>query len=155
MTVNIKNQSPFLRVQRLYPQDPQALSVEVDRSYTDISNAVNARTIGIFTSIYSIQNGETWYQNGLRYQGFRQFYPFTSAGSIPHNINTSTVFAFTRIYGTFTDGTNWYPVPLVSTVNINQQASIQITPSNIVLTFGAGAPVPVSGYIVLEWLIQS
>ena len=152
MATNIANQVPFLRVQRLFPQEMQQLTIEVDRSYTDIASAVNARTIGIFTTNNSVQTGETWYQNGIRYEGFRRFYPFTAAGNIPHGINTDNIFAFVKIYGTYTDGSNWYPLPYVDTALVANQVSISVTPTNIVITAGASSPPITQGYLVLEWL---
>ena len=156
MTTNIANQVPFLRQQRLFPQDSQALSVEIDRMYTDVANAVNNRSLAVYTSNQSTQNGDSWYLNGLRYAGFRQFYQFSAAGNIPHNINVSNIFAFVNIYGTFTDGTVWYPLPYVNVVAANNQVSVTVTATNIVITAGAGSPPSiVSGYCVLEWLSNS
>ncbi len=153
MSTNIANQVPFLRVQRLFPQDIQPLTIELDRSYTDVASAVNTRTIGVYTNNNSVQTGETWYQNGVRYEGFRRFYNFTAAGSIPHGITTDNIFAFVKIYGTFTNGTNWYPLPYVDVTAANNQVSVSVTPTNIVITAGAGTPPTITqGYVVLEWL---
>jgi hypothetical protein len=147
---------PFLRVQRLFPQDPQALSVEMDRAYTDIASNVNSRSLGVYPSNQSIQNGDSWYLNGLKYQGFRQFYTFTSAGNIPHGINLTNIFAITQIYGTFTDGSSWYPLPYVNVVAANNQVSVTVSGTNIVITAGGGAPPAITrGYVVLEWLSQA
>ncbi len=156
MSTNLRSQVPFLRVQRLFPQEAQALSVEIDRAYIDIANAVNSRMLGTFSSGFSTQNGETWYLNGLKYSGFRQFYPFTAAGSIPHGIKTDAITTFTKIYGTFTDGTNFYPLPYIDATAANNQISVSMTPTNIVITAGAGSPPTiVRGYIVLEYLTPS
>lgn len=156
MSTNLPNQSPFLRQQRLFPREMQALTVEVDRSYTDIANATNARTIGIYTSNNYVQTGESWYLNGLRYQGFRQFYTFTAAGNITHNINVANIFAITAIYGTFTDGTNWYPLPYVNATAANNQVQVIVTPTQIQITAGGGSPPAITqGYVVLEWLSQA
>ena len=153
MSTNIPNQVPFLRQQRLFPQEPQALSVEIDRAYVDIASSVNNRTIGQYTSNNSIQTGETWYLNGLRYSGFRQLYTFTAPGNSIHNIAVGNIFAFTKIYGTFTDGTNWYPLPYVNTAAANQ-VQVIVTATQIQITAGGGAPTISSGLIVLEWLSQ-
>ena len=146
------NQVPFLRVQRLFPQEAQPLSVEMDRAYTDISNSVNSRTIGIHSSNNPTQNGETWYLNGQRYQGFRQIYAFTSTAAINHNINLSNVFAFTQNYGDFTDGTNWYGLLFGSSTAISGQIGFYLSPTQIVFVTGAGAPTLNKGLITLEWL---
>jgi hypothetical protein len=146
---------PFLRVQRNFPVDPQALSVELSKSYIDIASSVNFRTMGIFSENAPSANGEFWYLTSAerRQQGIRRVYPFTAAGSIAHGITTSQIGGFTRIYGTFTNGTNWYPLPYVDVVAANNQVNIVVTPTNIVITAGGGAPPAITrGFVVLEWI---
>ncbi len=152
MATVVPNQTPFLRQQRLLPQEMQALTVEIDRAYTDIAAAVNFRKMGVFTNNNSTQNGETWYQDGLSYQGFRRFYNFTAAGNIPHGLNLDNIFAFTNIYGTFTNGTIWTPIPAVSIVSAINQVRAQVDATNIIIAACAGAPVIVRGIIVLDWI---
>ena len=54
--------------------------MEVDRSYIDIANAVNVRTISLFPSNRPALNGENWYiRNNQRQQALRQVYIFTAA----------------------------------------------------------------------------
>lgn len=156
MSTNVPRQTPFLRAQRHFPQDSQALAVELDKSYIDIANAVNTRTIGVYPKNFSVVTGNSWYLTGSnqRQQTLRQVYTFTSAGSIPHNINTQSISGFTFISGSFTDGTNFYPLPYVAIVAANQ-VQVVITPTNIVITAGGGAPTIASGVIVLEWLSQT
>lgn len=148
--------SPYLRVQRNFPTDkPQALAIELDRSYVDIANKVNSRTIGIFPVNFPISTGEAWYLSGplQKQQTLRQTYQVTGAGNIAHGINFTGIAGFTRIYGTFTDGTNWYPLPYVSATAANNQVALSVTPTNIVITAGAGSPPTISsGFVVLEWL---
>lgn len=148
-------QAPYLQEQRSFPSDNnQALTVELDRSYIDIAQKVNSRTIGIFAPTRPVITGERWFLQGPQNsnQSLRQLYTFTSSGSIPHGINFSQTSGFSRIYGTFTNGTNWYPLPYVDASNINNQVSLQITPTNIVITAGGTAPSITSGYVILEWL---
>ena len=159
MSANFKSTAPYLRTSRLFPDDnAQALSVEVDRSYLEIASAVNARTIGVFALNTQSVNGESWYFSGAskKEQGLRQVYTFTAAGSFAHNINLSTVTRFTRIYGTFTNGSgDWYPLPYVDVVAANNQVSIRVDATNIIITAGAGAPPTItSGLVVLEWLAR-
>ena len=151
-------QSPFLRVQRHFPTDnPQALSIEVDRAYADTAQKVNARSIGIFGVNFPIVNGDTWFLAGStqKQQALRQVYPFTAAGNIPHGISwTSVSFISPLSYGTFTDGTNWYGAIYASNTAIGGQVSFYVTPTNIVVLAGAGAPAITQGYINLEWVSQ-
>lgn len=157
MTANFQNTAPFLRTSRLFPDDdPQALSVEVNRSYIQIASCVNARTIGIFTVNVQSASGEFWFLEGgnRRLQGLRQVYIFTAIGSTPHGINVNSVNQFTKCSGSFTDGTNWYGALFGSNTTIAGQVSFYVTPTNIVIQAGVGAPTIVSGSIVLEWISQ-
>jgi hypothetical protein len=148
-------QSPFLRQQRNFPHDnPQALGVELDKSYIDIAIKVNARTIGLFAIGNQIVTGEAWYLTGSsqKQQTLRQIYRFTSTGNIAHGINFVTVAQVTKPSGSYTDGTNWYGAIYASSVAIAGQVTFYVTPTNIVVLAGAGAPSIVSGTIILEWL---
>lgn len=153
MTTPNSNQVSFLRTSRTFPEDSQALSVELDRSYLDIANAVNVRTIGLFTNHKPSNTGEGFFLGKGRQQTSRQVYMFTSSGSIDHGINFLSIAGFTRIYGTFTNGTNWYPLPYVDVVNANNQVNVIVTPTNIVITAGGGSPPAItSGFVIIEWL---
>jgi len=149
-------QSPYLRTQRSFPaENTQVLSVEVDRAYIDIAQKVNSRTVGTFPLNTPVVTGERWFLTGQpnSQQTLRQIYTFTAAGGIAHGITTTQIEGFTKIYGTFTDGTNWYPLPYVDVANANNQVNVYVSPTNIVITAGAGAPPAItSGIVVLEWL---
>jgi len=153
---NVVNQVPYLRTSRNFPQEAQPLAVEVDKSYIDTANAVNARTIGIFPTFRPAINGEAWYlQANQKQQGFRQAYPFTSTANIPHGITLANISQMSpSCRGTYTDGTNWYGLIFASNVAIAGQITFYVTPANIVFLSGAGAPTLTSGTIVLEWLSQ-
>ena len=153
MSSNITNQVPFLRTSRSFPMEAQPLSVEINKSYVDIANSVNARTIGQFTTNRPVPSGESWFLRNQRQQGLRQAWEFTGSNlSINHGINISFIYAFTKIYGTFTDGTNWYPLPYVDTTDVINQVSVEVTPTQIVITAGGGAPTISTGIVVLEWI---
>ena len=153
--MSIPINATYLRRQRTFPQDsPQALSVELDKAYIDIANTVNDRTIGTFAINKSTINGESWYLLGSnqRKQGQRQAYTFTATGNISHTLNFNSLSSFTRGFGSFTDGTNFYGVIFGSSTAIAGQVSFYITPTNIVVLAGAGAPSITSGIIVVEWI---
>jgi len=158
MTVTLQT-SPYLREQRQFPaSDAKTLASECDQAYIDIALKVNARTVGLFSIDFPVVTGEAWFFAGSsqRQQTLRQVYKFTAAGSIVHGINFSAVSNFTRIYGTIFDGTNYYPLPYVNTVAVNNQISVNVTPTNIVITAGGGGgqPAIVSGLVIIEWLSQ-
>lgn len=147
--------TPYLRVQRTFPQDPQALSVEISRAYIDIAQNVNKRTIGIFANV-PLVTGDTWFLNGgnRKQQTLRQVYTITGTGSYEHGITLSNISGFTKIYGTFVDNAGvWYPLPYVDSVNADNQISVVVNSTHIVITAGGGSPPAIaSGFVVLEWL---
>lgn len=156
MGVNVVNQVPYLRTTRNFPEDLHQLTIEINKSYVDVANAVNNRTISIFPTSNAALNGESWFiTQNMRQQGFRKVFTFTTAGSFNHNINFNGLNSFTRIYGTFKDNAgNWYPLPYVSITAANQVA-ILVTPTQISIIAGGGAPTITSGMIVLEWISQA
>lgn len=151
-------QAPYLRTQRDFPgDDPQKLTVEIDKSYIDIASKVNSRIIGTYALGFPLVTGEQWYLSGQpnKQQSLRQIYTFTGAGNIPHGINFAEVSLFSpRSYGVFTDGANWYGAIFGSNVAIAGQVSFYVTPTNIVILSGAGSPSITSGTINLEWISQ-
>ena len=148
------NKSPFLRNQRSFPTDPEMLSVEINKSYVDISNAVNSRTISQFATA-TLSNGEQWFNTSpdKPLTGFRKIYTITGTGNTPHGLMISRISSFVRIWGSFTDGSIWYPLPYVDVAAATNQISITIDSTNIIVTAGAGAPPSItSGIITLEWI---
>ncbi len=157
MNNNASKQGHYLRSSRSFPEDLHLISIEVNKAYIDIANTVNDRIIGLFTSNRPIVNGESWfYDQNRKQQGFRQLYvlgAIVDNMTVAHQIQVSTTAGFTRCYGEYTDGTNWYGLISGSNVAIAGQISFYITPTNIVFRVGAGAPAGVtSGRVVLEWL---
>lgn len=153
MSSNFAQTAPFLRTSREFPEEMQSLTVEINKSYVDIASAVNQRTIGLFPKGKVAITGESWFLTSSRQQSLRQIYTFTGAGNIPHGLNLSQVFAFVRIFGAFTDGSVWYPLPYVNATAANNQVSVTVNGTNIVITAGGGSPPTIiSGTVVLEWL---
>lgn len=143
-TNNVFNRVNLLRTTRTFPQEDQQLTDELTKMYTEVAGSVNSRTIGIFPVNHPSPNGEVWYLGGSNQKqgGLRQVYMFTSAAlTFPHMINISQIWGFVHIYGTYTDGTNWFPIP---------GQDLEVTPTNIVVSGIA----PTSGTVVLEWLSE-
>jgi hypothetical protein len=151
MSTNVTNSAPYLRTSRNFPFEIQPLVVEVNRSYLDIASKVNERTIGVFPTNTPAITGERWFLTTSAQQTLRQIYPFTATGNIPHGINFSNVSQFTKCSGSYTDTTNWYGAIYASSLAITGQVSFYVTPTNIVVLAGAGAPTISTGTIVLEW----
>lgn len=154
MTANLTNQVAYLRTSREFPEDLRIMAIELTKAYIDIANVVNSRVIGTFSTNRPAINGKSFFITNARHQGLRQVYTFSSTGNIAHGLNNtySAIPYFTQSYGSFTDGTNWYGAIYGSNVAIAGQVSFYVTPTNIVVLAGAGAPTITSGIIVLEWI---
>lgn len=156
----VVNHSSYLRVSREFPKDPERLTLQINKSWVDIANAVNVRVIGLYPTNGAAVTGEEWFiQGSSKQQSLRQVYNFTAVGSIPHNIFTNISWVTPNSYGSFFDGTRFHGVIYAnSSVPIAGQLTFDVTPSvgqtsgNIIITAGAGAPAIVRGIIVLEWL---
>jgi hypothetical protein len=150
---NIVNQMPYLRTTRAFPEELHQLTVEVNKSYVDIANAVNNRTISIFPTTRPALTGESWFlfQN-QRQQTFRQVYTFTSTASINHGISFVRPGQFINCFGSYTDEINTYGLIFSTSVAIAGQIGFYVTPTQIIFTIGAGEPALTSGIIVLQWL---
>lgn len=155
MTTNIVNQVSYLRTTREFPEDLHMLTVEINKSYVDIANAVNNRTISIFPTNRPALTGESWFFTTSRQQSFRQIFSFTSFAAITHGLPFTSIDRFTIAYGTFTDGTNWYGLIFGNALApIAGQVIYHVTPTQIIFGVGAGAPAITKGNIVVEWLSQ-
>lgn len=152
MSANIQNQVAYLRTSREFPEDLRQLSIECNKSYIDIANAVNSRIISTFPVNKAAVTGENWFLNNLKQQSLRRVYIFTTTTAIDHGLDLTSIDRFTNNYGQFTDGTNWYGLFSASNVAIAGQITFYITPTQIVFLVGAGAPAIIKGNIVLQWL---
>lgn len=166
MSANIFNQVAYLRTTREFPEDLHQLTVEVNKTYVDIANAVNNRTISIFPTTKSVQSGENWFINStIRQEGFRQVYivpaGIVSGSTLNIGFKISTISQFTpKCYGTYRDAANsWYGLIFATSVPIAGQISFYIkvnaastTSDQIIFEVDGAAPVLVTGTIVLEWI---
>jgi len=157
-----QQQQPYLPTSRKFPvQNPVQLEPELIKSYIDVAQAVNIRTIGIFENL-QIVTGERWFSGDasnalLKRQSYRKAFTFAaiSAGtssSILHGITNVT--AFTRIYGTcITDIPDYRPLPYAS-VTANANIELKVTPTQITISVGAASPNITSAIVVLEYLLN-
>jgi hypothetical protein len=154
MSSNVINQMPFLRTSRDFPEEIQDLTLELNKAYIDTANTVNNRIIGIFPRNRPAITGESWFFMNQRQQTLREIYPITSTSAIPHNLNKiyNTIPYFTRMWGQYTNGTNWYGLIPASSTAISGQISFYLDATNINFVSGAGAPSLTSGVVILEWI---
>lgn len=146
----------FLRTSRSFPQEAHQISVELSRAYIDIAQNVNNRTIGFFTTNKSIETGEAWFiTQNKKQKGFRQIYTWSDADLIiNHGIQFVSLTNFIRIWGTFQDAAgNYQDLPYVDVLSATNQITVKVTPTQIIITKGAGAPPTCSnGLVIVEWL---
>lgn len=145
------SESPYLPISYDFNNEPEVLPSQLNSTYSSIALRLNNREISLYDQQETL-TGQKW-TNPLNLQvpnqTFRKVFPFTAAGSTAHNISSLTQVLG---WGGFTDGTNFYGAIHGSNVAIAGQVSFYVTPTNIVILSGAGAPSITSGIIVLEYL---
>lgn len=152
---NVVNQIPYLRTSRDFPEEIHQLTVEINKTYVDIANAVNNRIISIFPVKRPALTGESWFlKENFRQQTFRQVYNITSYTNFNHNIDTSSIALFTVIRGMGFNGTNYFPIPFVNGSDPTGQVEIFANSSQVKFVAGVNAPTITTGFILLEWLSQ-
>lgn len=153
MTIPTINDTPFLFTSRRFPQEPSQLSLELSKSYIEIANAVNTRSIGIFPASKAAINGQRWYLGqqlvNPNQQGFTQVYPITSFTTFNHGLNLDSIDRFTQCWGGYTDGTNWNGVTWALPAGIAGQVTFYITSTQVVFV---GVAAITKGQIVLQWI---
>lgn len=155
MSTNVVNQTAYLRTSREYPEEVHQLSFELNKTYVDIANAVNTRTIGIHPRNRPAVTGEGYFITTTKQETFRQLFTFTATTPINHQILNVMPGQFTpKCQGSYTDGTNTYGLFFATSVAIAGQITFYVTSTQIVFNVGGGAPALTSGIIILEWLAR-
>lgn len=153
MSSNVANQAAYLRTSREFPEEMHQLTVEVNKSYIDIAQAVNNRTISQFPTLRPMITGESWFiRAARRQQTLRQVYTFTATTAIDHGLTVNEPGQFVRCFGSYTDGTDSFGLIYGTSVAVAGLITFYVTSTQIVFQVGAGAPALTSGIIVLEWL---
>lgn len=155
MATNVVNVDPYLRTSWHFTDDRQLLT-ELTRSFNEVAIVTNMREIATYALNLPAITGKQFFLGGSnrQQQSLRQVILFNATGNYPHHINTTGIGLFVSGYGSFTDGTNSYGVIYGSSVATAGQVSFYITPTNVVVLAGAGAPTITSGIIIIEWLSQ-
>ena len=149
----LNTQSPFLPINQTFSEDDAQFLIQITNRDRDIARFMNVREIGIY-DLTQVPNGQQWFTPAnpqVKRGSFRQVFVFTGTGNIAHGITGMTLCI---AYGEYTDGTNFYGAIYGSNVAIAGQVSFYVTPTNIVVLGGAGAPSITSGVIVLEYLLN-
>jgi len=149
---------PYLITSREWPQDPQLLSQELTKAYTEIALAVNRRTIGIYDR-FEIVTGNEWYNvttPSNRRQSYRKVYLFNNYAPGPYTIDHGlrNLEQIVDYYGAATTSTDYRKLPYTA-ITASDQVEIKVTNTQIEITVGATSPTLTSGFIVLEYILTS
>lgn len=162
MSANVVNQIAFLRTSRKFPEDQKELIFEVNKAYIDTAQAVNDRTIGIYSINRPAITGNSYFFTSRKQQSFRQMYVFTSTANIKLGFKLSNIFQIIQMYGLYTSGTKTFGLIPATSVAIAGQISFYIdvdatdTKSDLIkFVLGAGAPALTRGTIIVEWIVNS
>ena len=154
MTFNPLNTvGPFLPVNQTFSDDDKQFLIQITQRDRDIARYLNIREIAVY-DLNQNPSGRQWFNSANVQQkrnAFRQVYTFTATGNIAHGLTGITLCT---AYGEFTDGTNFYGAIYASSVTIAGQVTFYVTPTNIVVQAGAGAPAITAGVIVLDYLLN-
>lgn len=154
----INSQTAFLNTSIVFSDDESQRIYELTKLVTDLANYINIREISQFVTL-EVLNGQQFTDpanTSLNKFVYRQLYYIgqVNAGAtlnVAHGINT--IVQFTHIYGTVVTAIPDYrPIPRVSTVNVNQQISLDVGPVNFTIINGSAAPQITRGIVVLEYL---
>lgn len=162
---SITNQVAFLRTSRLFPEDLRQLCVESNKSYVDVANAVNFRTIGIYPVNTSAITGNSYFFTNQRQQSLRRVYTFgPSTADINLGFKLNNISQFVQMSGVYkvdTPTVAFYGLIPATSVAIAGQISFYVTENGasttsdvIKIVVDAGAPILQSGTIILEWISQ-
>lgn len=153
MSSNIANRLPFVRLTRHFPEELPLLVREVTKAWEDMATAMNNRTISVFPTAKPALSGENWFLTGARaFESKRQVFTFTSLSAINHGIDFDSVEYFTRCYGEYTDGTNWYGIISGTSSTVSGQLLFFVTPTAITFVQDGTQPALTKGIITLEWI---
>lgn len=155
---NIINQVAYIKSSREFPADIGQIANILTRSYPEIANAINDRTIGLFPTTRPAVTGNAYYLlRNLKQQSLRQVYTFTTTAPLLHNIDFNQVSYIGAMYGQYTDGTNWYGIipGTNAAAGIPGQLVFYLSPTQITFVTGGGTmPALTKGIIVIEWISQ-
>jgi hypothetical protein len=163
-TVNV----PYLVTTRSFQGDQTQLSEILTKSYSEIAQAMNRRTIGVYNKIqvvtgnqyFSIFNNDIHAPIQFR-QSYRQVYtldalPNTGTATIPTNISFAVPVTFVNIYGTAQS--TGFAVPLtpyaMTPTDDAPYLRINLGTGNIEIITTSANWITYSAIIVLEYLLN-
>jgi len=158
-----RNLSSFLITSRKFPTDEALLEPTLTKMYTDVANAVNARTVGVYNSS-QIKTGNIYFNNGIEHNqhpGFRKVYQLASIASginaIPLDITLISTSRFVNMYGTANrPSVQSVGIPYVNVTTPADGITLRInwTVPQIEVVTTTGNWTAYSAIIVLEYILN-
>lgn len=161
-------------VSRIYETDISSPEFKelIVRLYQNINNI--ALVLNIKDSGYYVQeeflNGQLFFpnpslnsttaQSPTYRQAFRKVINFgtlpnATSTSVAHNINITSGYSFTKIYGASTNNTQTSFIPLpFSSPTLNQNIKLEVTNTDVIVTTGIDMTSYTTTYIILEYIKQ-
>lgn len=161
-------------VSRLYEvevgsQEFKELLVRLYQNVNNIALALNLKDTGYYT-LEEFLNSQAFFPNPLlnsttsQQPTYRQVFrktinfgslPNTGVKSLPHGINVTTGYSFTRIYGcsSNTARTSFIPLPFASPID-TEEIKLEATNTDVIVTTGSNRSDYITTYIILEYLKQ-
>lgn len=150
-------------------QEFKELLVRLYQNINNIALALNLKDTGYYT-IQEFLNGQVFFPNPslssttAQTPTYRQVFrttvnfgtlPNAGATSVAHNIDITSGYSFTRIYGaaTNTARTSFLPLPFASTT-LNQTIQLEVDATNVTITTGIDRTAYTVCYVVLEYIKQ-
>lgn len=100
-------------------------------------------------------NGQVFFQDQQAFRTLVNFgaLPNATSKSIPHGINTTNTFSFTRIYGCATDQVTmqYIPLPYASPTALNN-IQLDVDATNVTITTGIDYSAYTVTYVILEYI---
>lgn len=159
---NFVNNTPYLRSSREFPENIKDLAFQSNKAYLEVANAINQRTIGIYSVNKPSINGKEYFFTSQKQQGLMKMYSFTNTLNIDLGFKLNSLSKIIHMYGTYTDGTSYFGLISASNIAIAGQISFFVTVNGasttsdiIQFVIGAGAPILTNGTIIIEWASKS
>ena len=154
------SQGQFLDYTITIPSNEVDMNLKLTDSYQQIASAVNNREISVYTT-QELPNGQQYF-NPSNAQLFQSVYrkvidfgalPDTTTKSVAHGLTFDANTIFTHIYGAASDptGTTYIPIPY-SSPTLNENISLSVDGTNVIVETGIDRTNYTTCYIVLEYI---
>lgn len=143
-----------------FPQDEEDRIEVITSAYKRTVDAMNTKIGGLF-SLQEVANFERWFKVDNPQEtrnGYRRTYKFGKIApsgvlSFTHELRSIKEVTDYRAI-VFTSANDWRKVPYADVTLVNNQISMNITETKIIITNGSTAPSIIRGIAVLEILKQ-